>query len=91
VPDARVDMFASRVADALRPGGTLCCVDKAAAAEPPTELEDRTLNDGRRFTIIDHPRPRDRIVEIFGAAGIHVGVESFGPRFCLVSGTKTAP
>ena len=88
VPDDRIGAFLAAVADALRPGGVVCCVDKTAIAEPPTELEDRTLNDGRRFTIIDHPRPPDRLVEVFAAAGLVVEVETFGRRFSLVSGTR---
>jgi demethylmenaquinone methyltransferase/2-methoxy-6-polyprenyl-1,4-benzoquinol methylase len=89
VPDGRVDAFARTVAQALRPRGLVCCVDKAASAEPPTELEDRTLSSGRQFTIIDHPRPPSRIVEIFRGAGIDVGVQTFGSRFCLAFGAKT--
>jgi SAM-dependent methyltransferase len=89
VPDVRVDRFARAVAQALRPGGVVCCIDKAAATEPPAELEDRTLRDGRQFTIIDHPRPPSRIVEIFRAAEIDVSVQTFGARFCLVFGGKT--
>ena len=90
VPDARIDRFMRTVAEALRPGGVVCCVDKAATTEPLTELEDRTLNDGRRFTIVDHPRPPSRVVELFRAAGMRVDVQTFGDRFCLASGAKTA-
>jgi SAM-dependent methyltransferase len=88
VPDDRIDAFLALVADALRPGGIVCCVDKTASAEPETELEDRTLNDGRRFTIIDHPRPPARLVEVFATAGFSVDVETFGSRFSLVNGTR---
>jgi hypothetical protein len=66
----------------------VCCVDKAATTEPPTELEDRTLNDGQRFTIVDHPRPASRIVELFLTAGMRVDVQTFGARVCLASGTR---
>ena len=48
VPDARVVGFLHTVADALRPGGVVCCVDKATRSESVTERERRTLNDGRR-------------------------------------------
>jgi demethylmenaquinone methyltransferase/2-methoxy-6-polyprenyl-1,4-benzoquinol methylase len=89
VPDARVDGFLRAVADALRPGGVVCCIDKAARIEPVTELERRTLNDGQRFTIIDHPRPPSRVVEMFQSAGMDVNVQTFGQRFCLATGTKT--
>jgi SAM-dependent methyltransferase len=89
VPDDRIDRFLGTVADALRPGGVVCCVDKAADGEPSTELETRTLNDGRQFTIIDHPRPPSRLVETFATAGMDVEVATVGRRFCLVSGRKT--
>jgi len=88
VPDSRVDAFLHSVADALRPGGIVCCVDKTTETEPVTELERRTLNDGRRFTIVDHPRPPSRLVELFQTAGMGVSVQTFGQRFCLVSGAK---
>jgi len=88
VPDERVDGFLTAVADALRTGGVVCCIDKAARREPPTELEYRTLKDGRAFTIVDHPRPPAVIVDRFAVAGLDVAVETFGDRFCLVSGTK---
>ena len=88
VPDKRIAVFLNAVADALRPGGVVCCVDKAAVAEPATELEARTLNDGRRFTIIDHPRPPERLVDVFAAAGLAVDVQTIGGRFCVVQGTR---
>ena len=90
VPDARLGRFMQAVADALRPGGVVCCLDKAAGAERATELEERTLNDGRRFTIVDHPRPPSRIADVFHAAGMDVDVQTFGSRFCLASGVKSA-
>jgi len=86
VPDDRIDRFLRTVAGALRPGGLVCCIDKADDAEPPTELERRTLNDGQQFTIVDHPRPARRLVDVFATAGIEVEVETFGRRFCLVTG-----
>jgi demethylmenaquinone methyltransferase/2-methoxy-6-polyprenyl-1,4-benzoquinol methylase len=88
VPDARVDGFLHSVAGALRPGGVVCCVDNAARSEPATEFERRTLNDGRRLTIVDHPRPPSRLVELFQTAGMSVTVQTFGQRFCLAAGAK---
>src|SRR5438067_1882737 len=44
--------------------------------------------DGRQFTIVDHPRPPARIVELFANAGMDVHVETIGRRFCLAAGTK---
>ena len=88
VPDERVHRFLETVADALRAGGVVCCVDKAADTEPASELEARTLNDGRRFTIVDHPRPAGRLVELFAAAGMNVEVKTVGQRFCLAFGTR---
>jgi demethylmenaquinone methyltransferase/2-methoxy-6-polyprenyl-1,4-benzoquinol methylase len=88
VPDNRIADFLGAVTDALRAGGAVCCVDKAAVAEPATELEERTLNDGRRFTIVDHPRPPARLVEVFATAGLAVELNTIGNRFCLAQGTR---
>jgi SAM-dependent methyltransferase len=88
VPDERVATFLNTVAASLRQDGVVCFIDKAAVSEPATELEERTLNDGRRFTIIDHPRSPARFVEMFAAAGLNVRVETFGDRFCLGHGTR---
>jgi hypothetical protein len=88
VPDDRVDHFLSTVAMALHANGVVCCIDKAADAEPATERETRTLDDGRRFTIIDHPRPPNRITDLFSRAGLRVSVQTIGDRFCLASGAK---
>ena len=88
VPDRRVARFLHTVAESLRPGGVVCFVDKAAASDPGTEQIERTLDDGRRFTIIDHPRPAGRLVQLFADAGLDVTVETFEDRFCLGYGTK---
>ena len=88
VPDERLANFLNTVAASLRPDGVVCFIDKAAVSEPATELEERTLNDGRRFTIIDHPRPPARFVETFAAAGLDIQIETFGDRFCLGHGTR---
>jgi hypothetical protein len=88
----RVDLHGDAVELA---GGTgvwterlVCRVDKTTEIEPSTEYETRSLNDGRRFTIIDHPRTPRRIVEAFAGASRTVRCETFGPRFSLTSGTK---
>jgi demethylmenaquinone methyltransferase/2-methoxy-6-polyprenyl-1,4-benzoquinol methylase len=88
VPDERLANFLNAVAASLRPDGVVCFIDKAAVSEPATEREARTLNDGRRFTIFDHPRPPARLVEAFAAAGLEIQVETFGDRFCLGHGTR---
>jgi demethylmenaquinone methyltransferase/2-methoxy-6-polyprenyl-1,4-benzoquinol methylase len=88
VPDERVDEFLGVVASALRCGGVVCCVDKWADDAPSSEMETRRLNDGREFTIVDHPRTPSRIVDLFAKAGIEVEVQTFGQRFSLTSGTK---
>jgi demethylmenaquinone methyltransferase/2-methoxy-6-polyprenyl-1,4-benzoquinol methylase len=46
--------------DACVFGFWLCKVPDNRIAEPETELEERTLNDGRRFTIVDHPNTSTR-------------------------------
>jgi SAM-dependent methyltransferase len=88
VPDDLLAAFLHTVADCLRPGGVVCFIDKAATSEPASEYEARTLNDGRQFTIIDHPRPPERHVEAFAAAGLAIEVETIGDRFCLGHGTR---
>jgi SAM-dependent methyltransferase len=88
VPDARVPAFLRAVTGSLRPGGIVYFVDKTAAAEPESEQTERTLNDGRTFTIVDHARPTARLVELFGAAGLDITVETFGSRFCLGHGIR---
>jgi SAM-dependent methyltransferase len=88
VPDERLASFLNTVAASLRHDGVVCFIDKAAASEPATEREERTLNDGRRFTIIDHPRPPARFFETFAAAGLDIQIETFGDRFCLGYGTR---
>jgi demethylmenaquinone methyltransferase/2-methoxy-6-polyprenyl-1,4-benzoquinol methylase len=88
VPDERLANFLNTVAASLRPEGVVCFIDKAAVSEPASEREERTLDDGRRFTIFDHPRPPARLVEAFAAAGLHIRVQTFGDRFCLGHGTR---
>jgi SAM-dependent methyltransferase len=88
VPDDRVATFLGAVADSLRPGGVVCIVEKAVATEPETEREVRTLNDGRRFTIIEHPRPPATLIHACAAAGLTIAVETIGARFCLAHGTR---
>jgi SAM-dependent methyltransferase len=90
VPDDRVAEFLNTVFDSLRRGGVVCFVDKAATSEPPTERVERALNDGRRFTIFDHPRTPKRLVELFAAAHIEVAIETIRDRFCLGHGTRSS-
>jgi SAM-dependent methyltransferase len=88
VPDVRLAAFLAAVADALRPGGLVCCIDKTAVTEPATELVERGVRDGRRFTIVDHPRPPERVIQAFAAAGLSVEVETFGDRWCVAQGQR---
>jgi demethylmenaquinone methyltransferase/2-methoxy-6-polyprenyl-1,4-benzoquinol methylase len=88
VPDALVARFLESVATSLPAGGTVCFVDKAASSEPASEQVDRRLEDGRGFTIIDHPRPPEGIVESFARAGLDVEVDTIGTRFCIGQGTR---
>jgi ubiquinone/menaquinone biosynthesis C-methylase UbiE len=89
VPDDRLAQFLHTVAAALRRGGSVCFIDRLAAAEPRHEHVVRTLNDGRRFTIVKHPRPVPRLIEEFAAAGLSIGIESFGSRFCIGHGVRS--
>jgi SAM-dependent methyltransferase len=88
VPDERAARFSTSVAQSLRDGGVVCFVDKAATSDPPNERVDRTLEDGREFTIIDHPRPPETLVDLFALAGLDVEVETIGTRFCIGHGTR---
>jgi SAM-dependent methyltransferase len=89
VPDELIAGFLNKVAASLRHTGVVCFIDKAAASEPATEYEERTLNDGRMFTIIDHPRPPERLVELFATVGLQVEVETIGDRFCVGHGIRS--
>jgi len=53
------------------------------------ERIERTLDDGRRFTIIDRPRTRAELVAPFAAVGLEIEVETIGSRFCIGRGTKS--
>ena len=88
VPDDRIAEFLNTVAASLRPDGVVCFIDKFAASDPATEQIERTLNDGRQFTIIDHPRPPKQLVDLFAAARLTIEVETFGDRFSLGYGTR---
>jgi ubiquinone/menaquinone biosynthesis C-methylase UbiE len=88
VPDERVAEFLDRVAESLRQGGAVCVVEKATDSEPVTELEARTLNDGRQFTIVEHPRSTETLVALFADAGISIAIETIGTRFCIGHGTR---
>jgi ubiquinone/menaquinone biosynthesis C-methylase UbiE len=88
VPDDRVATFLRTVAESLRASGVVCIVEKAVATDPETEREVRTLNDGRQFTIIEHPRPPATLIDTCAAAGLNVTVETIGTRFCLGHGTR---
>jgi ubiquinone/menaquinone biosynthesis C-methylase UbiE len=89
VPDDRVAGFLNTVAESLRPGGMVCFVDKAVASEPATERETRTLNNGRQFTIIEHPRPTAQLLDLFAAAGLNIKVQTIADRFCLGRGNRS--
>ena len=88
VPDDRVADFLNTVAASLRHGGVVCFVDKAVESEPATERVERALNDGQRFRIFDHPRPPERLVELFAAAALGVEIETIGSRFCVGQGIR---
>lgn len=89
VPDALLADFLRAVAGSLRPGGVVGFVDKAGSAGNTAERIERTLNDGRRFTIIDRPRTRDELVSHFAAAGLGIEVTTIGDRFCIGHGMKS--
>jgi SAM-dependent methyltransferase len=52
VPAGRTAAFWATVARALRPGGRVFLVDDAIAGQTDGEVQERALNDGRRFRIV---------------------------------------
>jgi hypothetical protein len=58
------------------------------ARDEPEAPVERVLDDGRRFTIVDHARPPERLRDAFADAGMDVEVETFGTRFCLGRGYR---
>jgi len=52
VPDDRLAAFWAMVATALRPGGRVFLVDSQHPEPLPGHVQERVLNDGRRFTVV---------------------------------------
>jgi SAM-dependent methyltransferase len=88
VPDELLSTFLQRVHASLRPAGTVVFIDKAVARDEPEAPVERALDDGRRFTIVDHARPVERLRDAFAVAGMDVEVDTFGARFCLGRGRR---
>lgn len=96
VPPDLADAFLSKVRDGVRPGGHLFIIDQCDDlpdfALPKREgiFEERTLSDGRRFTIVKiyyHPG-------LLAAWVRHLGFEAAAervPPFFYLSGMRSAP
>jgi SAM-dependent methyltransferase len=93
VPDERLHAFLRTVAIAVRPGGRVFFGDKTLSMDgpPPSELEVRSLEDGRTFTIIDRPRSSSEFRRAFAAVDIDVEVVVVGEHFSAVVGTRSDP
>lgn len=84
VPDGSLAAMLSTMASAVRPGGTVFVADKVHG----NHRTERTLRDGRSFTVIDRTRPVDEWVAAFDVAGFDVSVETMGKRFVAISGAR---
>lgn len=96
VPPKRLDAFLLKVRDAVRPGRHLFIIDQCndlpeyALAKREGIFEERTLSDGRKFTIVKifyHP---GLLAERVRQLGFEVTAERVDTIFYL-SGTRLAP
>jgi len=96
VPPDLVDIFLLKARDAVRPGGHLFIVDQCddlpgfAPAKNEGIFEERTLSDGRTFTIVKifyHPGV---LAEKVRQLGFEVAAERVDTIFYL-SGTRSTP
>jgi len=96
VPPDLVDVFLMKVRDALPPGGHLFIIDQCddlpgyALSKKEGIFEERTLSDGRTFTIVKifyHP---GLLAEKVRQLGFEVAAERVDTIFYL-SGTRLAP
>lgn len=87
--DVHLPALLATTAAALRPGGSVFFVDEAVEPERKVgdEAEERTVHDGRSFTIVKHPRSPEEWRRLFDAAGIDVTVTPVH-QFCWGAGVK---
>ena len=87
VPLARLDMFLSTVASALRRGGTIMFVDSLGPSDSnwtrslDEEHAERELLDGRRFRIVKRYDAHHELVRRFRNAGIDMRVACTARHF----------
>ncbi len=93
VPQERLTPFLERVQQAVRPGGSVFIVDQSGAT--PEELavthgqyQERTLSDGRQYTIVKVYYPPERVQERLEYAGFENISFQKGELFFYLSGTR---
>ena len=95
VPGSKLDEFASKVSDSLKPGGTVFFVDQQMEAikyeildRPDGEIATRPLLDGRQFRIVKHFYTTEEIERSFLRQGIKIDVSNTATHFFYASGAK---
>jgi SAM-dependent methyltransferase len=66
VPADRLPGFQSQVTAALRPGGRVFVVDSYHTERLPDDVQERVLNDGRRFSVVKRYWQPDELEQIPG-------------------------
>ncbi len=98
VPVERLTGFLATVADSLRPGGTVFCLDSRRTPEstaidhelapPNTQLTRRALNDGREYRVVKNFYEPDSLRGAFDAAGFDIEVKLTDSFFFVVTGQR---
>lgn len=87
IPEARWQPFWDKVRTALKPKGRVFFVDEVASDAPyytPTDADDRqqrTLDDGRRFTIVKRYYAPDALADRLAALGWRTGIQRTAQHF----------
>ena len=93
VPQERLSSFLEKVKQAVRPGGTVFVVDQSGAtaeelAVTHGQYQERTLSDGRQYTIVKVYYPPEHVQEHLEHAGFENMSFQKGDLFFYLSGTR---
>jgi ubiquinone/menaquinone biosynthesis C-methylase UbiE len=95
VPASKLEEFVSKLSHCLRPGGRVFFVDQQRDAikneileQPGGEVASRTLDDGRRFSVIKHFYSPEEIQEAFLKHGIETRITNTPIQFFYAEGEK---